>query len=65
MISALERKDIPVGSMKESLEEAVAIALHRDGDKIWSLAPSLCKVSLNPIDDIKNLQVLLQYRYRF
>lgn len=66
VISALERKDMPVGQMKERIEEAVAIALLRDGDNsVWSLAPSLGKISLNPIDDIKNLQVLLQYRYRF
>ena len=66
VISALERKDLPVGPMKESIEEAVAIALLRDGDtSMWSLAPSLGKISLNPIDDIKNLQVLLQYKYRF
>jgi hypothetical protein len=64
--SAPEHKDMPVGSMKESLEETVAIALLRDGDKImWCLAPSLGKISFNPIDDIKNLQVLLQYKYRF
>jgi hypothetical protein len=60
----LERKDMPVGSMSECFEEASAITLHKDGDKvIWSLVPSLDRVSLNPIDNIKNLQVLLKYRF--
>ena len=65
-ICAMERRVMPAGSMKETLEQAVAIALLRDGDKnMWSLAPSLGKISLNPMEDIKNLQVLLQYQYRF
>lgn len=60
----LERKDMPVGSMNECFEETSAITLHKDGDKIiWSLAPSLDRLSLNPIDNIKNLQVLLKYRF--
>jgi hypothetical protein len=64
VITALERNDVPVGSVKESFEATAAIALHRHGDKIiWSLAPSLDKVSLNPIEDIKNLHVLLQHRF--
>jgi len=64
VIIALERKDMSVGSMNECFEETAAITLHKDGDKIiWSLAPSLAMFSLNPIDDIKNLQVLLQYRF--
>ena len=64
VITALERNDVPVGSMKESFEETAAIALHKHGEKIiWSLAPSLDKVSLNPIEDFKNLHVLLQHRF--
>jgi len=63
-IAILDRKNMPVGSMNESLEQATAITLHKDGDKItWSLAPSLERFSLNPIDDIKNLQVVLKYRF--
>jgi hypothetical protein len=64
VIAGVERKDSSVGSMNESFEEIVAISLHKDGDKIiWSVAPSLLKISLNPIEDIKNLQVLLRYRF--
>ncbi len=60
----LEGKDMSVGSMNECFEEAPAITLQKDGDKtIWSLVPSLSRFSLNPIDDIKNLQVMLQYRF--
>jgi len=63
-ITVLERKDMPVGSMNESFEQATSITLRKDGDKIiWSLAPSLDRFSLNPIDDIKNLQVVLKYRF--
>ena len=64
VIIALEHEDMPVGSMNECFEETAAITLHKDGDRIiWSLAPSLARFSLNPIDTIKNLQVLLQYRF--
>jgi hypothetical protein len=62
--AALERRDMPIVPTSESLEEAAAITLHKDGDKgIWSLAPSLCKYSFNLLDDIKNFQVLLRYRF--
>lgn len=65
VIAAPERKDMPVGSMNECFEDTAAITLHKDGDKIiWSLVPSLLgRFSLNPIDDIKNLQVVLKYRF--
>jgi hypothetical protein len=63
-INVLERKDMPVGSMNESFEQATAITLRKDGDKIiWSLAPSLDKFSLNPMEDIKNLQLVLKFRF--
>ena len=63
-IPAPEHPDMPVSSLSESIEESAAIILHKDGDKvIWSLAPSLKKFSLNPIDDINNLQVVLKYRF--
>jgi hypothetical protein len=64
VITGVERKDSSVGSMNESFEEIAAISLHKDGDKIiWSVAPSLLRISLNPIEDIKNLQVLVRYRF--
>src|SRR5574337_1132212 len=64
VIAAQERKDMPVESMNECFEETPAISLHKDGDKIiWGLAPSFQRFSLNPIDDIKNLQLLLLYRF--
>jgi hypothetical protein len=64
VIAGVERKDSSVGSMNECFEEIAAISLHKDGDKIiWSVAPSLLRFSLNPIEDIKNLQVLLRYRF--
>lgn len=63
-INATERKDTPFGSRSECFEDTAAIALHKDGDQvIWSLAPSLDWFSLNPIDNIKNLRVQLQYRF--
>jgi len=62
--TALEAKDMPAISLKEYFEETAAITLHKGGDRnIWSLAPSLDRISLNPIDDIKNLQVLVRYRF--
>jgi hypothetical protein len=64
VITGVEREDMPAGSLNECFGETSAITLHKGGDKItWSLIPSLDKVSLNPIDNIKNLQVLLQYRF--
>ncbi len=64
MITAPEHPDMPVTSMNESFEETVAITLHKDDDKIiWSLAPSLRKFSLDPIEDINNLQLVLKYRF--
>jgi hypothetical protein len=62
--TAMEGKDLAFGSMNECFEETAVITLRKEGDEImWGLAPSLGKFSLNPIDDIKNLQVLLQYRF--
>ncbi len=61
---SMEGKDLAFGSMNECFEETAVITLRKEGDEImWGLAPSLGKFSLNPIDDIKNLQVLLQYRF--
>lgn len=60
----LEREDMPAGSLNECFGETSAITLHKGGDKtVWSLVPSLDRLSLNPIDNIKNLQVLWQYRF--
>jgi hypothetical protein len=64
VILALDHKNMPFGFIKECFDETAAIPLQLDGDKIiWSLAPSLGRFSLNPIDDIKNLQVVLKYRF--
>jgi hypothetical protein len=64
MTTAPEHPDMPVGSVEESLEESVAIPLQKDGDKIiWSLGPTLRTITLNPIEDINNLQVVLKYRF--
>ncbi|HUI44566.1 MAG TPA: hypothetical protein VL122_01075 [Nitrospirota bacterium] len=63
-ITTPEDKDKPFSSMKEYLEDTAAITLAKGGDDIiWSLAPSLARMSLNPIDDIKNIQLLLKYRF--
>jgi len=52
------------GSMNECFEDTAGIAPSKSDDKImWSLAPLLGKLSLNPMDDINNIQVLLQYRF--
>ena len=62
--TGVERKDSSAGSTNECFEDIAAISLHKDGDKIiWSVAPSLLRISLNPIEDIKNLQVLVRYRF--
>ncbi len=59
-----EYRDMPVSSASECLEDAASIALRKDGTVIiWSLVPVLSIYSLNPIDDIKNIQVLLQYKF--
>jgi hypothetical protein len=68
VIADPERRDnMPVGSINECFEEPAPLALHKDGDKIiWSLAPSLAKLSLNPTDDSKKLPLLLlQYSFWF
>jgi hypothetical protein len=63
-IIAFERTDKSIGSIKEYIEETCSIALRKHADKIiWSLAPSLDRFSFNPIDDIKNLQIVLKYRF--
>jgi hypothetical protein len=60
----LEHMDMPISWVSECFEETSTITLHKDGDKIiWGLAPSLSRYSLNPIDDIRNIQVLLRYRF--
>jgi hypothetical protein len=61
-----ERREVPVVLMNECFKETPAIALHKDGNKIiWSLAPSFSKFSLDPMEDIKKLQVMLQYSIWF
>ena len=59
-----EQKNKPAATLSECIKETFAISLHKDGDKtIWSVAPSLAKFSLNPIDNIKNIHVLFQYNF--
>ena len=51
-------------NLREFFEKISAISLSKDSDKgIWSLSPTLSKYSLNPVNDIKNIQVLLRYRF--
>ncbi len=62
--TAPDSKDMFVSPVGGCVEDAVSITLHKDGNTtIWSLAPVLSEYSLNPIEDIKNLQVLLLYRF--
>ena len=62
--SALEYRDMSASPVSQYFQDITAISLHKDHDKIiWSLAPSLSTYSLNPIDDIKNVQVLLRYNF--
>jgi hypothetical protein len=62
--SVLEYKDISGSPMSQYLQDITTISLQKDHGKIiWSLAPSLSTYSLNPIDDIKNVQVLLRYKF--
>ncbi len=57
-------EDLHISLPGESLEDAAAIPLRtRDDQIILSLAPSLENLSLNPIDDIKNVQIFLRYRF--
>ena len=62
--TTLESRDMDFNPISEALDEAVAITLSKDGDQvIWSLAPTLSTVSLDPKDVIRNVQVLLRYRF--
>ncbi len=62
--SALEHKNMPASPVSEYFEDIAAISIHKNHDKIiWSLVPSLNTYSLNLIDDIKNIRVLLQYKF--
>ncbi len=62
-VSALERGDT-AGSMNECFGDTATISLHKDDGKIiWSVAPSLSRLSFNPLDNIRNLQVVLKYRF--
>jgi hypothetical protein len=62
--SALDRAGMSESPASECFQDIASIALHKDGGKIiWSLTPSLGKYSLNPIDDLRNIQVLLRYRF--
>jgi len=59
-----EYRDTSAGPLSKYLQDITAISLQKDHDKIiWSLSPSLSTYSLNPIDDIKNVQVLFRYKF--
>ena len=65
--TSLERT-VSAASVNECFEDTAPtplhISLHKDeGKVIWSLAPSFSRLSINPIDDIRNLQVVLKYRF--
>ena len=64
VITVSEHHDVTVGPASAMLKEKTAIILHKDGTEIrWSLAPMLSKLSLNPIENIKNLEWMLEYRF--
>jgi len=59
-----EYRDTSASPLSKYFQDITAISLQKDHDKIiWSLAPSLSTYSLNPIDDIKNVQVLFRYKF--
>ena len=61
-----EGNDGQTGSMSEFFKDTTAITLHKGGNNsMWSLAPSVSKFSLNPMEDVKRVQVMLQYSFRF
>ncbi len=67
-ITAPSRGDMSVGSVKEYLKDyfrgKATVELNKDGEESrWSLAPSLGKLSLNPLTNIKNMVMLLQYKF--
>jgi len=54
------------GPVSELFKQTAAITLHKGvNNTMWSLAPSISKYSLNPMEDVKRLQVMLQYSFRF
>jgi hypothetical protein len=62
--STFQHENKSTSSLRKFFEDITAISLQKDHDNvIWSLTPSLNTFSLNPIDDIKNVQVLLRYRF--
>lgn len=62
--TTVENKDIHFKSVREYFEDITAISLHKGGDQAaWSLTTSLGKNSLNPINDLKNFQVFLRYKF--
>ena len=59
-----ERRNVPLIDVREYFENLAAVSLLKDRDNaVWSLAPSFGKYSINPLNDLKNVQVLLQYRF--
>ncbi len=65
-ITDMEGINRPAGSMIDFLKETTTITLHKDGEKtLLSIAPSVSKFSLNPIENVKRLQVMLRYTFWF
>jgi len=59
-----ERRNVPFINVREYFENIAAVSLLKDHDNaVWSLAPSFGKYSINPLNDLKNVQVLLRYRF--
>ncbi len=46
------------------VEESASIPLHKHGNTVvWSLVPEPAKLSLDPLDVIKNTHLVLRYRF--
>ncbi len=67
-ITAPSRGDTSLGPAIEYLKDyfrgTANDARHKEGEESrWSLSPSPGRLSLNPLTDIKNMVMLLQYRF--
>ena len=59
-----EHKYTPLINVREYFENLSAVSLFKNRDNsVWSLAPSFGKYSANPLSDLKNVQVLLRYKF--
>jgi len=61
---ALPTSDLPGDSANDLIRDKTAITLHKNGDEvIWSCSPSFSRLGLNPIDNLKNLTIMFQYKF--